>query len=151
MKRIISLLLASCLLFSAMLSLASCGAPEDDGAEIAVNLGGEVFDFDPTDYYADSNADQILSLLYEPLFKINSDGELSCAGASKYSVDEKNRVITVNHIGLTKSEFRQAIISTLGATFFLSRRTPTPRQLFFTILKMRLQPRRAILPIPLAP
>ena len=95
MKRIISLLLASCLLFGAMLSLASCGAPEDDGAEIAVNLGGEVFDFDPTDYYADSNADQIMSLLYEPLFKVNSDGELSCAGASDYSVDEKNRVITV--------------------------------------------------------
>ncbi|MBR2432116.1 MAG: hypothetical protein IKB23_04290, partial [Clostridia bacterium] len=65
MKRIISLLLASCLLFGAMLSLASCGAPEDDGAEIAVNLGGEVFDFDPTDYYTDSNADQIMSLLYE--------------------------------------------------------------------------------------
>ena len=95
MKRIISLLLASCLLFGAMLSLASCGAPEDDGAEIAVNLGGEVFDFDPTDYYTDSNADQIMSLLYEPLFKVNSKGELSCAGASDYSVNEKDRVITV--------------------------------------------------------
>lgn len=96
MKRIISLLLVSCLLCGTMLSLASCGAPDDPGAEIAVNLGGEVFDFDPTDYYTDSNAEQIMSLLYEPLFKVNSKGELSCAGASDYSVDEKNRVITVN-------------------------------------------------------
>ncbi len=95
MKRIVSLLLASALLCGAMLSLASCGAPEDAGAQIAVNLGGEVFDFDPTDYYTDSNAEQIMSLLYEPLFKLNSKGELSCAAAKDYSVDEYNRVITV--------------------------------------------------------
>ena len=93
MKKILSLLLAMTMLVGALLSLSSCGAPEDDGAEIYVYLGEQIYDFDPTDYYADSNAEQIMSLLFEPLFKLNSKGEVECAAAKSYSVDEINREI----------------------------------------------------------
>ena len=96
MKKITSMLLAVVLLCGTLLSLASCGAPEDAGAQISVYLGPEVYDFDPTDYYTDSNAEQVMSLLYEPLFKLNSKGELKCAAAKDYSVDQVKRQIVIS-------------------------------------------------------
>ncbi len=95
MKRILSMLLVAIMLVGTLGILTACGDPKDDGAEISVYLGDEVFDFDPTDYYVDSNAEQVMSLLYEPLFKMNKNGELECAAAKKYSVDEKERQIVI--------------------------------------------------------
>ncbi len=95
MKRILSLFLALVIFVGCMTVLASCKAPEDAGAEISVYLGEEVYDFDPTDYYVNSNAEQLMSLLYEPLFKINEEGELEKAAASKYKVDKEERTIVI--------------------------------------------------------
>ena len=96
MKRIVSLLLAVIMIAASLFSLSSCGTPKNAGPEIAVYLGDAVYDFDPTDYYADSNAEQVMSLLFEPLFKVNSKGEISCAAAKEYSVDEQKREIVVS-------------------------------------------------------
>ena len=96
MKKIISAVLASVMIFGAMVGLSSCGEPKDAGAEISVYLGETIYDFDPTDYYANDNAAQLMSLLYEPLFKVNSKGEIKCAGASSYKVNEKERTIVIN-------------------------------------------------------
>ncbi len=96
MKKIVSLLLATLMLCGAMFSLASCGAPEDAGAQISVYLGQDVLDFDPTDYYADSTADQVMSLLFEPLFSLDSDGDLEYAAAKDYDVDESEREIVID-------------------------------------------------------
>lgn len=95
MKKIISLFLAFVMLCGSMLVLSSCGEPKDAGAEISVYLGDEIYDFDPTDYYVDSNAEQVMSLLYEPLFKINEKGKLECAAAEEYTVNEDTRSIVV--------------------------------------------------------
>ena len=96
MKKIISLLLASALLLGSLLVFASCGAPKDDGARINVYLGEAVYDFDPTDYYVDSNAEQVMSLLFDPLFSVNKNGKLKCdAAADKYRVDKEERTITI--------------------------------------------------------
>lgn len=95
MKRIISLLLTLALLAGSVVIFASCGAPKDEGAEIKVYLSDNVYDFDPTAYYADSNAEQVMSLLYEPLFSLNEKGELKYAAASKYVVDEAERKIVI--------------------------------------------------------
>ena len=96
MKRIISLALALVLLASCVAVLASCGAPKDSGAEISVYLGEEIYDFDPTDYYVDSNAEQVMSLLFEPLFTVNEKGKLKKEGAAKdYDVDKDERTITI--------------------------------------------------------
>ena len=95
MKRIVSLLMTLVMLFGAMTTLASCGAPKDDGAEINIYLGAEVFDFDPSDYYVSANAEQVLSLIYEPLFKLNGNGKLKKAAAKKYEVDKDERKIII--------------------------------------------------------
>ncbi len=95
MKKIISLLMTVVLIFGLSVTLVSCGAPKDAGAEIAIYLGGEVFDLDPGDYYVSSNAEQILSLIYEPLFRVNENGKLVNAAAKDYEVDEETREITI--------------------------------------------------------
>ena len=95
MKRILSLFLALVVFVGCMTALASCKAPKDAGAEISVYLGEDVFDFDPTDYYVNSNAEQLMSLLYEPLFRINAEGELEKAAATKYKVVKEERTIVI--------------------------------------------------------
>ena len=84
------------MLLTSLFALSSCGEPKDGGPEISVYLGDNVYDFDPTDYYVDSNAEQVMSLLYEPLFRLNSKGKLECAAAKEYTVDETERKITIS-------------------------------------------------------
>ena len=65
MKKIVSLLLTLVMLVGVTSVLGSCGAPKDPGAQISVYLGDEIYDFDPTDYYVDSNAQQVMSLIFD--------------------------------------------------------------------------------------
>ena len=95
MKKIFSLVLVLSLLLSSALVLTSCGAPKNEGAQIPVYLGEPIYDFDPTDYYVDSNADQLMSLLYEPLFTLTEKGKLKKAAADKYEVNEEERTIVI--------------------------------------------------------
>ena len=76
MKRIISLLLALTLMVGCVTVLSSCGE-EDNGAEIAVYLGSEIYDLDPSDYFVSDNAAQFMSLLFEPLFSLNEKGKIT--------------------------------------------------------------------------
>ena len=95
MKKIIGLLLVLTLAVGVCAGLTSCGEPDNAGAEIPVYLGDAVYDFDPTDYYADKNADQLMSLLFEPLFTLDDDGDLEYAAAEDYEVDEEERKIVI--------------------------------------------------------
>ncbi len=96
MKKIVSLILVLALCLGVTVVLGSCSrAPKDDGAQISVYLGEEVYDFDPTDYYVNSNAEQLMSLLFEPLFRINEKGKLENAAASGYEVNEEERTIVI--------------------------------------------------------
>ena len=70
MKKLLSLVLVLALMLGAVAVLSSCGKPKDDGAEISVYLGDGVYDLDPSDYYVSDNAAQLMSLLYEPLFRL---------------------------------------------------------------------------------
>ncbi len=97
MKKITSLLLALTFIIGSAFTLVSCGAPKDAGAEIKVYLGEKVYDFDPTDYYVDSNAELVMGLLYDPLFRVNEKGKLKCDGAAdSYEVDEKTNTIVID-------------------------------------------------------
>ena len=95
MKKILSLVLVLATMLGLVVSLSSCGEPKDPGAEISVYLGEGVYDLDPSDYYVSDNAAQLMSLIYEPLFRINKRGKLKCAAADDYEVDEEKREITV--------------------------------------------------------
>ncbi|MBQ7390797.1 MAG: hypothetical protein IJW02_06815 [Clostridia bacterium] len=90
MKRIVSLLLTFVMIFGMLTALTSCGAPKNDGAEINVYLGSQVFDFDPSDYYVSSEAESLLGLLYEPLFTLSKNGNLKKAAAKSYEVDRRS-------------------------------------------------------------
>ena len=95
MKKTVSLIVCLSLLLSALCVLSSCGAPEDDGPEISVYLGERIYDFDPTDYYVDSNAESVMSLLFEPLFSLDENGKLQNAACEKYEIKENERKIVI--------------------------------------------------------
>ena len=96
MKKIICLLLAVTMMLGLSFALVGCSAPADDGAEIGVYLGNEIYDLDPTDYYVNKNAEQVMSLIFEPLFRINAKGGLELAQAKSYVVDEEEREIVID-------------------------------------------------------
>ncbi len=97
MKKIVSTLLLALLLCGAVLGLASCGEkePVGGGAQISVYLGDAIYDFDPQGDYTNDAALSVISLMFEPLFRINSKGELKNAMASDYEVNEKTRTIRI--------------------------------------------------------
>ena len=96
MKRIMSLVLVAVMLVGCMSVLSACGEPKNDGAEISVYLGEEIYDFDPTEYLVDDNAEQVISLLFDPLFTLNKKGKLKKDGAAeKYKVDKEERKIVI--------------------------------------------------------
>lgn len=95
MKRIISLLLALTLLVGCMAVLSSCGNPDDEGAQFSIYVGNSVYDFDPTDYYVDNNSEKVMSLLFEPLFTLDEDGDLDYGMADDYSINKSERTITI--------------------------------------------------------
>lgn len=97
MKKLISLLLCALMLVGTSLSLVSCGdeEPVEGGAQISVYLGDKIYDFDPQGDWTNDGALSVMSLLFEPLFRLNGDGELTNGVAKSYSVNEKKGVITV--------------------------------------------------------
>ena len=95
MKKITAMILTLAMILGAALTLASCGKPEDKGAEISIYLGEEIYDFDPSEYIVDSNAEALMSLLYDPLFTTDENGKISCSGAKKYEHDEEKREIVI--------------------------------------------------------
>ncbi len=95
MKRILSFALALALLVGCAAALSGCSSKEENGPQFHVYLGEEVYDFDPGDYYVSADAEQIMSLLYEPLFDLSENGKLQLAAAKNYIVDEKERTITI--------------------------------------------------------
>lgn len=97
MKKIVSMLLLVLLLSGTVLGLSSCGdkEPVGGGAQISVYLGDKIYDFDPQGDYTNDAALSVISLMFEPLFRINSKGELKNAMASSYEVNEKTRTITI--------------------------------------------------------
>lgn len=95
MKKILSILLVFAMCLSVTFALTACGEPKDAGAEVSVYLGSNVYDFDPTDYYEDRNAEQIMSMLFEPLFKLSESGKLEMGMAESYQIDKENNRIVV--------------------------------------------------------
>lgn len=107
MKKIISLLLALTLLAGCMAVLTSCGNPNDEGAQFSIYVGDSVYDFDPTDYYVDTNSEKVMSLLFEPLFTLDEDGDLEYGMADDYDIDRSERTITIS---LRESEWSNGMM-----------------------------------------
>ncbi len=91
MKKILSLLLAVSMLVCALGVLSSCGKKD---AEIAIYVGDQLYDFDPALAFVNDDAVKVMSLLFEPLFRMNAKGKLEKALAKSYKIieDEKNGI-----------------------------------------------------------
>ncbi len=89
MKKCLSLLLAVLMLSSVCLTFASCGGNNDAGAVINAYYVGEMYDFDPAYAMIDDDAARVLSLLYEPLFRLDDRGRIKNALAKDYEIIKK--------------------------------------------------------------
>lgn len=94
MKRCLSLVLMVLMLLSVPMGLASCGPMEDKGAVVNMYYVGEMYDFDPARAAYDDDAMRVLTLLYEPLFKLKENGKVEPALAEDYKIirDTENDV-----------------------------------------------------------
>lgn len=89
MKKLLSLML--CLFFCVSV-LAGCGGLSDDekGANIRVYLSDYPYTLDPATVQLNSDVEQILSMIFEPLTTIDEDGDVQPALATEwyYKYDE---------------------------------------------------------------
>lgn len=86
-KRIFSLVLCFLMLLPIF---ASCGVKNDDdlGSYITVYLTDNIYDFDPANNTYTADTQNILTLLFEPLFRVNQKGKVKPALAKSYEVIE---------------------------------------------------------------
>jgi len=76
-KRILSLLLCAVMLVSCLVSCSDKSDDEDDlGAYITMYLTDEIYDFDPANAYYNTDTLNVVSLMYDTLFTLNSEGEV---------------------------------------------------------------------------
>lgn len=86
MKRTIALLLCILILIPALVSCTSIKPSDDDkGAEIPVYLSSAIYNLDPAYAYLDDAGAKILPMIYEGLFKLNSDGKAEKALCKSYT------------------------------------------------------------------
>ncbi|MBQ8907934.1 MAG: hypothetical protein IJY71_05055 [Clostridia bacterium] len=85
MKKVISLFLAVLMLVGSLAAFTSCGAKD---ATIAVYLGDQLYDLDPSMACVNDEAMEVFKLIYEPLFTLNEKGKVKNALASGYRIIE---------------------------------------------------------------
>ena len=71
-------------------SFISCGNKEGEsnGAEIKMYISDAVYNFDPAEAYKNESALKIVSLLFDNLFVMNSDGKVEKSLAKNYKIDK---------------------------------------------------------------
>lgn len=86
MKRVIALLVLLAMMATSASMLGGCSktAEDDYGAEIRAFFVGEVYDFDPAKAYTNDDAMKVLSLIYEPLFTLDVNGNVQHALAKSH-------------------------------------------------------------------
>ena len=86
MKRVIALLVLLAMMATSAWMLGGCARPDEDdyGAEIRAFFVGEVYDFDPAKAYTNDDAMKVLSLIYEPLFTLDANGNVQHALAKSH-------------------------------------------------------------------
>ena len=90
-KRILALTLCVVML---ALPLFGCGkkTTDDPGAYITMYLTDEIYDFDPANVYYNTDAVNVLSLMFDTLFKLDENGKVKKSLVDSYEIveDEEN-------------------------------------------------------------
>ena len=100
-KRIIALLLCAFMLIPCF---AGCSSEEDTdlGAYITMYLTDQIFDFDPANAYYNTDALNVIGMMYDTLFKLDDNGKVKNSLAKEYKLavnaetGEKYMEITLN-------------------------------------------------------
>lgn len=91
-KRIIALLLCAATCFTLVMGLASCGRPEvtteDKGQSLVMYLADNLYDLDPTNAYKNESTSNIVSLMFDTLFKLDANGKVKKSLAKSYEIIE---------------------------------------------------------------
>ena len=90
MKRIFALLLCAATLLTS-LAFVSCGNnkdPNDKGQYITTYLTDNVYDLDPARAYANEALANVVSLMFEPLFKLDKNGKVTKNLVKEYKIEE---------------------------------------------------------------
>jgi len=87
-KRILALTLCIVML---CIPLFGCGkkANEDPGAYITMYLTDEIYDFDPAKVYYNTDAVNVLSLMFDTMFKLDENGKVKKSLVDSYKIVEK--------------------------------------------------------------
>lgn len=86
-KRIIALFICAIMCLGV---LAGCGGKnlEERGQSITVYLSENIYDFDPAKAYNDESTLNIVSLLFDTLFRLDENGKVQKSLAKKYYIEE---------------------------------------------------------------
>ena len=91
MKRILALTLCLLTVLTAAVGCTTRDKLEgesDKGAHITMYLGTEIYDFDPQVAVYNDSAMKVISMMYEPLFRIDENGKTVKALVSKVEIKE---------------------------------------------------------------
>ncbi len=101
-KRILALILCLAMLCTALFGCAK-KSESDVGAYITMYLTDDIFDFDPANAYYNSDAINVLSMMYETLFTLDKDGKVQKGLVESYKAFE-NTEINEYYLELTLKE-----------------------------------------------
>lgn len=107
-KRIIAIALCLFTLLSVTAVFAGCSSKnsDDKGAYITMYLTSELYDFDPANAYTNSDTLNIVSLLFDTLFKLDQNGNIQKSLVKDYK-------FTFNDL---KKEYK--LVMTLNETYW---------------------------------
>ena len=83
-KRISALILCLAMLAGVLAGCGGSKSTDDKGSYIAMYLTDEIYNFDPADAYYNTDAVNVLGLMYETLFTLTSSGKIKNALAQSY-------------------------------------------------------------------
>lgn len=91
-KRIIALLLCVATCLTVCIGFASCSRPEVDndnkGQSVIMYLSDSLYNLDPVNAYNNESTANVVSLLFDTLFKIDEKGKIRGSLAKKYTIHE---------------------------------------------------------------
>lgn len=94
MKKTLALLLCFMMILT---SLISCGnkETEDNGPEIKMYISDPIYNFDPAEAYKNESTLKIVSLLFDNLFIMNSDGKVEKSLVKDYKFDKTENTMFI--------------------------------------------------------
>ena len=89
-KRILALLLCAVMLVSCF---SGCAKKDEDdlGAYVTMYLSDDVYDFDTANAYYNTDATNIVGLMFDTLFKLDENGKVKKSLVDKYEFKQDKR------------------------------------------------------------